>query len=74
MPARQEGGGEWAWLGRFAGAGLVGVVWVGRLTVKPEVYNLDFRDVFESLDSAMCVAVLCQSKGSVLSRGAHLFL
>lgn len=74
MPARQEGGGEWAGNGRAAGVGLVGVVWVGRFIVKPEVYNLDFRDVLESLDSAICVAVLRQSMGSGLSRGAHLFL
>jgi hypothetical protein len=51
----------------------VGVVWVGRCSGKPEVYNLDFRNLLKSLHSAFLFAVQRHFTGSGLSRGAHLF-
>lgn len=57
QPGR-KGAGKGAELGCGAGAGRVGVVWVGRPAGKPEVYNLDFRKLSEILDSAFLFAVL----------------
>lgn len=45
-----------------------------RLTGKPEVCNLDFRNLLETFDSAFLFVVLRHSTGSGLSRRSPLSL